>query len=376
MDPSSESHSIEDIEQAVWGWRPRAVLRRTNWLYRIDALRSNDVDHLNLLWSNVIVQRETAVQFLIWGSILTHLKRNGSSRRIKLRCSVLLPIVIGIAQASISEGYCCLLDLIRIGFYPSHNRITRSEHGPRYPSVQRRTLDEIGHNEAREMTGFSKNQLITLVKHLRTPLSIRDTESRRVFGGTEALLHYLVYNRLGVTKLQMSLFYFGGDPRRFSYSIRAIGKYLFTTFYHKISGNSMQQWVNKIDDFRETIWRKVSAGGTIEIDGVNETLVTLDMPFDSFRVFGFLDDTGFRTTAPGIGARRRLGFVDDAQRAFYSGYFAAHGIKVQAITLPNGLIGSIYLGSLRVNDSGLLNMSNLNSYLVDLFNEHSIFSSR
>ena len=52
-----------------------------------------------------------------------------SSREIKLRCSVLLPIFLHIAQVCISEGYCCLLDLIRIDFYPSHNRITRSEHG-------------------------------------------------------------------------------------------------------------------------------------------------------------------------------------------------------------------------------------------------------
>ena len=103
MDPSSGRRSIDDIEQAVWGWRPRAVLRRTNWLYRVDALRSNDVDHLNLLWSNVILQRETAMQFLIWGFILTHLKRNASSREIKLRCTVLLLIVLHIAQACISE---------------------------------------------------------------------------------------------------------------------------------------------------------------------------------------------------------------------------------------------------------------------------------
>ena len=61
MDPSSELRSIHDIEQALWSWRPRAILRRTNWLYRVDALRSNDVDHLNLLWSNVIVQREYAI---------------------------------------------------------------------------------------------------------------------------------------------------------------------------------------------------------------------------------------------------------------------------------------------------------------------------
>ena len=61
MDPSSERRSTHDIDQAVCGWRPRAILRRTNWLYSVDALRSNDVDHLNLLWSNVIVQREYAM---------------------------------------------------------------------------------------------------------------------------------------------------------------------------------------------------------------------------------------------------------------------------------------------------------------------------
>ena len=100
----------------------------------------------------------------------------------------------------------------------------------------------------------------------------------------------------------------------------------------------MGQWNSKLDDFRSTIWRKITDGGTIETNGSNETLVTLNIPFDSFRIFGFLDDTGFRTTAPGIGIRRRLGFIDDMQRVFYFGCFAAHGIKVQVVTLPNGLI--------------------------------------
>ena len=36
------------------------------------------------------------------------------------------------------------------------------------------------------------------------------------------------------------------------------------------------------------------------------------------------------------------------------------------------MIGSIFIGSLRVSDSGLLNMSNLNSYLFDLFQELDI----
>ena len=65
------------------------------------------------------------------------------------------------------------------------------------------------------MTGFSINQFASLVVHLRIPSVIRDLESRRTFEGVEAFLRYLIYNRLGETKLQMSLYYFGGDPRGF-----------------------------------------------------------------------------------------------------------------------------------------------------------------
>jgi hypothetical protein len=53
--------------------------------------------------------------------------------------------------------------------------------------------------------------------------------------------------------------------------------------------------------------------------------------FDSFRIFGFLDDFGMPTARPGDTARRRWGFIDDIQRAFYSGYFRRHGLKAQVI---------------------------------------------
>lgn len=68
-------------------------------------------------------------------------------------------------------------------------------------------------------------------------------------------------------------------------------------------------------------------------------------------------------------AGREYGFIDDVQRAFYSGYFKAHGLKAQVATLPNGMIGSILIASLRNSDSGLLNMSNLNDYLSGLLEE-------
>ena len=87
---------------------------------------------------------------------------------------------------------------------------------------------------------------------------------------------------------------------------------------------------------------------------------------------GFLDDTGFGTTAPGRERCRNFVLFSDVQRSFYSGYFADHGFKVRALTLPNGIFGSIYLVSLRVSDSGLLNMSGLDNYLSSLFRELNI----
>ena len=44
------------------------------------------------------------------------------------------------------------------------------------------------------------------------------------------------------------------------------------------------------------------------------------IPLNSFRIFGFLDDNGFRTTAPGRRMRTNISVNDDFQRSFYSGY--------------------------------------------------------
>jgi hypothetical protein len=51
---------------------------------------------------------------------------------------------------------------------------------------------------------------------------------------------------------------------------------------------------------------------------------------------------------------------------FFSHYFRGCGLKVQVIHLPNGMIGCIYICSLRQNDNGVLNLSGLNEYLIEL----------
>ena len=47
-------------------------------------------------------------------------------------------------------------------------------------------------------------------------------------------------------------------------------------------------------------------------------------------------------------------------------------MKIQAVSLPNGMIGSIFIASWRVSDAGLLNLSGLNTYLSSLFHENNI----
>ena len=68
--------------------------------------------------------------------------------------------------------------------------------------------------------------------------------------------------------------------------------------------------------------------------------------FETFQVFGFLDDFGMPTACPGVTARRRHGFADDIRRAFFSGCFCSHGLKAQVVYLHIGLIGSVLIAEL------------------------------
>ncbi len=85
-----------------------------------------------------------------------------------------------------------------------------------------------------------------------------------------------------------------------------------------------------------------------------------------FCIFGFLDDFAMPTARPGSSATRRHGYESDIQCAFYSGYLGCHGLKAQVVYLPIGVIGSVFITELWQNDSGLLNMSGLNDYLLGL----------
>ncbi len=115
----------------------------------------------------------------------------------------------------------------------------------------------------------------------------------------------------------------------------------------------------------------LASGGIEEIefeDGqvVDRQWILHHFQFESFRVFGFVDDFAMPTTCPGSSANRRNMYESDVQWAFYSEYLRSHGLKAQVVYLPIGIVGSVLITEIRQNDNGTHNMSGLSDYLVDL----------
>jgi len=86
-------------------------------------------------------------------------------------------------------------------------------------------------------------------------------------------------------------------------------------------------------------------------------------------VIGFVDNTIFATMRPGGGPSEsgtNAPRCDNAiQEAFYTGWKHLHGIKIQTVTTPDGLIADVYGPvSVRHNDLFTLAESELNARLM------------
>ena len=172
---------------------------------------------------------------------------------------------------------------------------------------------------------------------------------------------------------------FGGDPRSYSKMFDGMVNHLYYTFYNKISGRSLEQWLPEYLDIcraliHNALTNNVGVLETEYVNGevVNATWIHHHFEFETFRPFGFLDDVAINGPRPGVAARRRYRFSDDIQRALYSGYLRAHGLKAQVVWLPIGIIGSVFITEIRQNDNGVQNISGLNNYLVQIFTASAI----
>jgi hypothetical protein len=129
---------------------------------------------------------------------------------------------------------------------------------------------------------------------------------------------------------------------------------MLDNFTHLLTDN-LAFWVPYFSNFAECIADKLA-----EFD--------IHYDVDSFKVFGFHDDTVLATCRPGSGPAVDGGRHDNfIQMAFYNGWKKHHGIKYQTVELPNGMCADMFGPcSFRHNDLELLAASNLNDRLRDV----------
>jgi hypothetical protein len=242
----------------------------------------------------------------------------------------------------------------------------------RFQPERNRTIEDISRRDCYTWFGIQKEDLRRLYTHWRIPDRMAAPRSRNQFDGEACFIICLFHMCKGHTFIDMSQAYFGGDPRYMSMMNEAMINHLYETFFHKISGNSLAQWLpSHLDQCRELIHTKLANGVVEENHYVHGQVVDSDwvhtyFDFNLFRPFGFVDDFSAETARPGDEARRREDYDPDIQRAFYSGYFRRHGLKAQVVYLPIGIIGSVFITEMRHNDNGVQNMSGLNDILLQL----------
>ena len=247
-------------------------------------------------------------------------------------------------------------------------------------------IDDLSDMAALKMTRFNWSQLRRLyaafdlqgqLEPLSTKLAI---PTGHVFNGSlccyrihpeEIFLFTLCRLASGMTQVQIVDGYFGGDKNRWSYAYPWMLKYLDERYSNIIGHQGLARYLDDFPRFKRAIKEYVQRDHQRElVDGTMTIVPGINfLPWD---VFAFIDDSIDQVSTPFSGPRgdyegaaRKAEFAD-AQQAFYSGYSKNHGIKIETIFLPNGLTTLFGPVSARRADAGVLAMSNLNAFLVEL----------
>ena len=222
----------------------------------------------------------------------------------------------------------------------------------RFYEKRNRRIDALTNQDCDIWFGVSKHNLRRLFVQWRIPNRFTVRTSRHVYGGEESFIIFLYHLTKGSPFTDMARNVFGGDPRSMSPMFEMMIEHLYSQFYNKISGTSLDQWLPLyVHRCRTLIHGALSDTAIFEEEYLNGEVVDqrwIVHHFDlaSFRPFAFVDDFAIPTARPATNASRRNQLQHDIQRAFYSGYLRRHGLKVQVVFLLIGVIGSILITEL------------------------------
>ena len=345
-----EEYHLDDLDEILY---ERLPANRVSWRRRDQrfTLTSDDIRIRN----NIL----EAIHFALY-------------RRQKVLKILIVRKILLLDDGNDEENFIILFLTVRqlftqpirrlISHYVDLFGVTRATHIQFYqnPPLRNRRIEEWTEDIIlKEHTRFTKSELNQLKDLFFDDI---DTNYVIVHGHRIylefALLIFVKYFCSGedYPKLQST---FGGDTTKYTHAINFLVDHLYTKYYHKICGSSLQLYMNDVDSFRTAIYN-TSFEPSLD-----------NYPLDDHRIFGFIDTKGHESTRPGgSGAaehdeERAEQF--QLQQAFYSAYGKMHGLRVQAVTLPNGMFGHIYVSTAAQNDRGILNLSGVQEALVSEF---------
>ncbi len=170
----------------------------------------------------------------------------------------------------------------------------------RFPPRKYQHINDIPRGLCYAWFGCSQHDIQCLYVHWRVPISMH-SPSRHVFQGEECFIILLYHLMRGYPFTEMSRNTFGGDHRYLSLMFNAMVEHLYYSFYNKISGTSLNQWIPSQVHLCQKLIHDTFSYSAIEeshfVDGalVDREWIFHHFNFDTFRPFGFIDDFSIPT---------------------------------------------------------------------------------
>ena len=229
----------------------------------------------------------------------------------------------------------CISTVVRL-FHLLHVDLARPNAGLRYapPALRARTIGDYDDAQCWELFRFKRADLVRLRDALELPPRFL-TKNRRYFSGEEGLL--LVLRRLArYTTFQALSQEFGRYPSHLCEGFNHILSWMDERFCHLIDDSQhpphdwpyetgLNRWAPQVGRWAAAIRAKIRA----KIGG--------DLPEEFGAICCFIDGTFRSMCRPGT-----MGVFADIQRAFYTWYKKAHGINLQSVIAPNGIIIDLF----------------------------------
>ena len=172
-------------------------------------------------------------------------------------------VMMSRAQAKFDELevlVACVMALAEIAYLHVEDLTVFIRRRTRFSPRRNRRIVDISGDDCYAWFGQNHSNMHLLVLHLRVP-STFTTPTGSVYTGEECFMIYLYHVIKGSPFTEMARFIFGGDPRRLSEANILFINHGHNTFFNKISGTSMEQWLPRdLDLCQQLIYDDLMSG--------------------------------------------------------------------------------------------------------------------